>query len=727
MASGDTYISRRTPVSISPTSGISYGGDTKKKNTYISRRTPVSIAPTGKISYGRGGGGSPGVPAGSTSSQVLETQKAKVEAVYDPATKTNIAQPLPPSLSQVQQKSNVQIPVNQVYKNSERPSEIPSEKKPIPTPKRTGVFGAYDSMNIFLKTKVTQPAFSFITRKTGLDPTDIKTQALFSPSLLGVGSFGFKPKPSEDIVAGMSAGILKDVRDKPGKQVLLFGAGAGVGYVAEGVVTGANLISPTLGVVTKTGVTVGGLALGGYYTYETGKDVVSSKTLSEAGGKLGVGGKDLFLFGKGYSTGSKGFTMTRGYYNTRGRTYLETEQGEFPTAPVKTQKGLFEKNIIPELGEKPGGFHTTSDVFWNKDIKFVEGASELPGGYVSTQVSTPFSRIPGSGSSTSFKFKKWLKTAVTPTGKPGVAYLQPEGFRNVKVGFSKIKQFEGQVETKQGYAFFKTPKQEGFADIPGFKTEIEAVFRVGAGDYALSNQKYYTTINRVRVPVDSFVFKDTGNIYASRKGKVSDYLFEPKDYSYSSSSSPQIFSIISSPPSSSSTTSSSIPGSSTPSSYSPPSYSPPSSPTPTYSPPSSTTSSYSPPSSPPPSSPPPSPPPFMPLTIGGLGFLRTKKYAGKKRFKYTPSYEAFTLGIKGKKPTGIETGLRTRPITPGFSLFNKKSGISAFRGFKGFSGFKGSNFKGLNFGTKMRTNFRTNLGNTFGFNFGTKKKKKKKK
>lgn len=73
------------------------------------------------------------------------------------------------------------------------------------------------------------------------------------------------------------------------------------------------------------------------------------------------------------------------------------------------------------------------------------------------------------------------------------------------------------------------------------------------------------------------------------------------------------------------------------------------------------------------------PPPF--IKLGGLGAPTTKTYKGKRKFKYTPSYEAFVFGIRGKKPTGIETGLRVRPITPGFSIFNIK-GFGSFGGFK---------------------------------------------
>jgi hypothetical protein len=61
------------------------------------------------------------------------------------------------------------------------------------------------------------------------------------------------------------------------------------------------------------------------------------------------------------------------------------------------------------------------------------------------------------------------------------------------------------------------------------------------------------------------------------------------------------------------------------------------------------------------------------------GNLRTRKYKGKQRKKYTPSYEAFTFGIKGKAPKGLETGARIRPITKGFTLAYNKFKMPSLR------------------------------------------------
>lgn len=64
--------------------------------------------------------------------------------------------------------------------------------------------------------------------------------------------------------------------------------------------------------------------------------------------------------------------------------------------------------------------------------------------------------------------------------------------------------------------------------------------------------------------------------------------------------------------------------------------------------------------------------PFLPsLDERGLGKKRIKV---RRIVKYTPSFSALVFGIKGKKPKGVETGLRVRPITKGskdmFKFFN---------------------------------------------------------
>jgi hypothetical protein len=61
-------------------------------------------------------------------------------------------------------------------------------------------------------------------------------------------------------------------------------------------------------------------------------------------------------------------------------------------------------------------------------------------------------------------------------------------------------------------------------------------------------------------------------------------------------------------------------------------------------------------------------PPFFSMGAD-MGGLTNRKIKAKRITRYTPSYTALVFGIKGRKPRGVETGARIRPITKGFSWF----------------------------------------------------------
>ena len=59
--------------------------------------------------------------------------------------------------------------------------------------------------------------------------------------------------------------------------------------------------------------------------------------------------------------------------------------------------------------------------------------------------------------------------------------------------------------------------------------------------------------------------------------------------------------------------------------------------------------------------------------------MSTRKYKGKQRKKYTPSYEALVFKIKGKQKRGRETGLGIRPIPRNYSFAFNKIKLPKFR------------------------------------------------
>jgi hypothetical protein len=277
-----------------------------------------------------------------------------------------------------------------------------------------------------------------------------------------------------------------------------------------------------------------------------------------------------------------------------------------------------------------------------------------------------------------------VKDLISPSGEPGVAFLKPLGFRYSPAKVGK----------------WYNPAKVGYADVPGIKTEIETIFRPGAGSYAFESGKYYTKISGVRVPIDVFKYSsDISGTTSTGKTFVSS--------SYSSYSSPALIDLtsgISSAANVISYPSSRVASSSIQSSLKSslvPSYSQTSVSSTTSSISKSISRSYGSPnlrssvssmlssisgsssikgSSTGYSYRQITPPPFIPkFSFGYMGGLKSRNVFGKQPKKYTPSFEAIIFNIKGKAPKGMETGARFRPITKGFSWFNTRGNSPSFK------------------------------------------------
>ena len=302
------------------------------------------------------------------------------------------------------------------------------------------------------------------------------------------------------LMAGAGLGILEDVRTKPVKSALIYGAGFGIGAGVSGISAGLGTIPRVGGVLASTfkiGTIGAGVYFGGTYGLTIARQVEGAKDVTQVGSILGVAAKDITLGGLGFAKGQATATQLRGWWATRGREELILQQGVYPSAPTSKQLELFRKNIIGELGTKPGAFHTTPQKFWRKEITPEIGTSELPGLYGSTKVSTPFARISGSGR---YKLFPSVKDLFYLEGKPAVAYLKPTGFRYSP--YQKVSPYKIGEQTFR-YAF-KEQAKLGYADVPLLKSEIEAVFRPEAGGYLFESGKYFTRIKGVRVPIDVF-------------------------------------------------------------------------------------------------------------------------------------------------------------------------------------------------------------------------------
>jgi len=486
----------------------------------------------------------------------------------------------------------------------------------------------------------------------------------------------------------------------------------GIGFAAGGLTTGAATISPLLGKVTTIGLLgtgVVGLGLSGVSAY---KEIKAEPTRAGKQEIFGEKISSLIIGGAGFAAGSGAFTATQGIIASRGRaevkfskvTKPEVVSGKelFPTIPKEAQLKAFQTgsykgySIPREISSgQQGGFHTTPFRFYGtkstSTITPKSGTSELEGLYVSPYVSPAFSKTGGSG----YTLFPKLSSILSPSGKPGIAFLKSKGFRESSFGYQETPVFAGQKSVNGKFAFFKQPAKEGFIDVPKMKTEAEGIARVDAGSYIFQSGKYYTKINGVRTPID--VFTTSGGKTSGTSLKVSSSARGgynlPQEQSLYYPTSSSLFSIPSQVSSLSKSPSSKQSSSSSPTSSSVKSYSisissvksyypssrvsvtsissitPPITSSGGYSksitsiPISSLTSKGSSPSYSPYNVPSYNLPSFPKM---GLDFgFGARKVGAKARRKYTPSYGALILGIKGKAPTGTYKG-GLRPITKGF-------------------------------------------------------------
>jgi len=409
-------------------------------------------------------------------------------------------------------------------------------------------WGSFDQS---LRTTFTKPIGDLIVEstkgtsfggETGLTIDKARSNIKESTEYLISGKYPKVLAQTGSFISGAGVGIVEDIKYNPGKQVAILAVSGGLGYglgaLNVGATAGASAIFGTraggiIGSTLKVGQVGAGLYLGGKFVGATATSVsakIKEGEFVEAGSILGVASKDIGLGAYGFRSGEKLFTQTRGWWATRGREELITQQGEYPSAPSSKQLEMFKKNVIPELGDKPGAFHTTGKIFW-KDGKIVPqpGTSELPGLYGSTQVSTPFARITGSGSNA--KLLPNLKTLFEVPGKPGVAYIKPTGFRYSAT--TKMPNIIG--DQKFSYRFVSPPKA-GYADVPLIKEEIETIFRPDAGSYGFESGKYFTKMKGVRVPIDVFGYDPSAvtlptptelNLVGGRTGGITSYSSVP--------------------------------------------------------------------------------------------------------------------------------------------------------------------------------------------------------
>jgi len=474
-----------------------------------------------------------------------------------------------------------------------------------------------------------------------------------------------------------------------------------LGFAYEGITVGATAISPAVGSVTKLGLIGGGLFLTGKYGYEQYKSIEGAKTQSEKYEILGETIGTLGIAGLGFSSGRGVFSVIQGEFATMGRTYIplskltkpEVISGEevFPTIPKAQQLKAFQTGSYGEYTQPieltqgtPGAFHTTAWRFYGNEIKPTAGTSELPGLYGSVYLSPEFAKV------NQYRLFPSFRGFLNPAGKPGVAFLQPESFRQVSFGTTADPTFTGQKSIGGRYAFFTSSAEKGVADVPLMKTEAEAIFRTDAGNYQYKSGEFYTKIKGVKTPIDVFSSNEkvpisTETAFGSKENLIiktnirggysipesypvttpiiiTGIISKPSTISLASSySSPSYSSVTSSISSQKSISSSvSIPNSSSLTKTSSTSYKSPTSrsilssqaePSSVYIFPSKSSLSI----------------PRFGMKFGGASRI----FKGKRKYGYSPDFRSISLGLKGKAPkrsSYFGYGEQARPIVGGKGL-----------------------------------------------------------
>lgn len=258
--------------------------------------------------------------------------------------------------------------------------------------------------------------------------------------------------------------------------------------------------------------------IGGYVLMAQGTEDLFSpygkeqrSILKEKGQKWGLGETSSTILSYTPSTlkiglgfmGTSLYPKTKDLFKTFGRQEVKIEsittpevlsgQKTFPEAPSSQHLPLFKQGKYSLPGTKPGAYHSTGETFWKRGkIELQPGKSELPGLYGSSSVSPHFLRL----SRHKFDLSEYFVGDIAI--QPGVAYLQPSGFR-----FVKAVKIPGVPSKGLGWKWTQ-PTKPGFADVPGIKSEVEAIFRPQSGDYFKVGKGYFFKWKGRRIPIDVF-------------------------------------------------------------------------------------------------------------------------------------------------------------------------------------------------------------------------------
>ncbi len=352
-----------------------------------------------------------------------------------------------------------------------------------------------------------------------------------------------RSKKVGEFFTGATLGTVRDIKRKPIKQGLLFGAGYGVGFGTSAVRGAATSVAgQTGGRIVSGGLAGAGVYLGVGYVSGKLKDIqkqVGEGDYYSVGRTVGVGIKDVGIIGLGTSYGAKSYLKLESKIRTMGRKQVPTEdivmkqslEGEkYPTAKPKThleefkyrsqrlpgyktktftRPGYFIKKLTGEdislFGKEQLGppmlYHATSTfgglTKGGKTFQASAGTSEYPGLFGASGVAPHYLRVDGGSRYSLSPFSELLYTK-----KPGVLAVIPDKFA---VGTYTWRQYAAGTKPSPGTAYVPGPVGGG--------PEVQAILP-GEPTGEIIGRNLYFQQGGINIPIDvaRYTGTDVGGI-----------------------------------------------------------------------------------------------------------------------------------------------------------------------------------------------------------------------
>lgn len=390
---------------------------------------------------------------------------------------------------------------------------LPNQSVNRPLTKKEQAIKIYNEVNNYLKREVTSRVSSENIEKF----SNVASKSGVGYSLVGVGNYGVGGSEGRQVSQTITQSNLQDIREKPLKNVLLFGGGYAVGVGIKGTSAGLNYIPKAVPYVEKVLVAGGGL-VAIQYSKSIIKEVTGYKfisivekpvkvedvSLDIAIRRASIEAKDLALFGAGVYGGTKSFDYASDVLRTFGKQKLPQEsviapeyfQGQkYPKIKRGQTAGELKAEFFqPSLpGEKAGvpRMFTASPSSFKTSTTVQAGSSELAGLYGSAKVSPSFLKV--SSETKTIGFKDFLKSSnptVLRTELAGLDYVP-----GVKGSQKNIRPLDAELKK-----FFINEAELGKGYIPFIKTEKEAVLPVGSS-IKITEKNFYFEFNNRKVPI----------------------------------------------------------------------------------------------------------------------------------------------------------------------------------------------------------------------------------